>query len=238
VGLYALLLFFIFYGAGSFEMQFKHHSFNLGALAIYDFPNIWHNLSYLASYFHWILGILTIILMTNEFKFRTLRQNVIDGLSRFQILGSKILLIALFAFLSTLIIFLIGIGTGIALSNKIHPTLMVQKMGYLLTFFFQGVCYMSLALLFALVFKRTGVAVIFYLLYIIAIEPVIGYTLIDSVSAYLPGNVFNMLIVNPYSGMWGETVPATPYTHFLPVGVGYSCLLWGGSYLLLAWKDY
>ncbi len=238
MGLYAILLFFAFFGAGGLELKLKHQSFNLGALAIYDFPNIWHNLTYLASYFHWILGIMVIILVANETKFNTFRQHIIEGLTRFQLLIGKLQLIVLISLITTIILFIIGLTTGLIYSNSKNFTLVVSKMGYLASFLVQAICFMSMAFLFGLLFRRAGIAVVLYLLYIIAIEPMIGYTLIKEVRAYLPAELFNSIIVFPYSSMWGKSVPSTAFTPSFWVGIGYTLVMWSGSYLIIWWTDW
>src|SRR5688572_6830858 len=48
----------------------------------YSFPAVWGNVGFWGSIFILFLSILIIILTTNEFNFRTHRQNVIDGLKR------------------------------------------------------------------------------------------------------------------------------------------------------------
>src|SRR3954464_5252229 len=50
----------------------------------YELPGTYQMVTYSNSYFLLALGILMILLLTNEYNFRTSRQNVIDGLSRSQ----------------------------------------------------------------------------------------------------------------------------------------------------------
>src|SRR5690606_20750922 len=47
----------------------------------YEFPDIWKFTTYASSYFNVLMGVLIVIVVTNEYNFRTFRQNVIDGLS-------------------------------------------------------------------------------------------------------------------------------------------------------------
>jgi len=52
-----------------------------------QFPDIWHNLTYVAGYLKFILAIYVIISITNEFSFDTLRQHIMNGLSRKELLA-------------------------------------------------------------------------------------------------------------------------------------------------------
>ncbi len=74
-GIYAILIFFTYFGVNSF--------LNLGPLfdvnSVYKFPNVWYFVSYVSSWFSPILSILMILLVCNEFAFRTLRQHIIDS---------------------------------------------------------------------------------------------------------------------------------------------------------------
>ncbi|PKP27579.1 MAG: hypothetical protein CVU06_01635, partial [Bacteroidetes bacterium HGW-Bacteroidetes-22] len=56
-------------------------------ISLYSFPGVWHNLTFMAGTRMFLLlpAFVIILLVTNEYTFRTVRQNVIDGLSRDQI---------------------------------------------------------------------------------------------------------------------------------------------------------
>jgi len=62
-------------------------------LPIFDFVDIWQNLAYLYKGISIFMAILIIINITNELDYKTFRQNVIDGMSKTEFLGSKLLLI-------------------------------------------------------------------------------------------------------------------------------------------------
>ena len=85
-------------------------------IPLYDFPDVWQNITYIASFLKVILAFLIVISISNEITYRTLRQNVIDGLSKKEFLGSKLLLILAISIMSILLLFIIGISTGLALS--------------------------------------------------------------------------------------------------------------------------
>ena len=49
---------------------------------LYHFPDIWQNLTYISTFFQPVLAIIVIISLTNEFSYKTIRQNIIDGFDR------------------------------------------------------------------------------------------------------------------------------------------------------------
>ena len=59
-----------------------------------------------------VLGIIVIFVISNEYSFKTMRQNLIDGLNRNQLFVSKLLLISILTFLSTLVVYLSGLIAG------------------------------------------------------------------------------------------------------------------------------
>ena len=84
--------------SGMFLMQFFK---NQGAefsgidptiIPLYDFPDVWQNMTYVATFFKIILAFIVIISVTNEISYRTMRQNVIDGMSKWEFLKSKFIL--------------------------------------------------------------------------------------------------------------------------------------------------
>ena len=55
----------------------------------FAFPVVWQSNTYIASWLHFIPAILLILTVTNEFSFRTHRQNLLEGWSRNQFLVAK-----------------------------------------------------------------------------------------------------------------------------------------------------
>src|ERR1700733_10125075 len=79
IGLYVLLTLMVFCSLPF--IKFTGPASALTLKTYYTFPDIWHTLTYIAGLFNLLLGVLVIILITNEFNFRTVRQNIIDGWS-------------------------------------------------------------------------------------------------------------------------------------------------------------
>ena len=85
----------------------------------YSFPGVWSNVGFWGSVFIVFMSILVIILTTNEFSYRTHRQNVIDGWSRMQFYHAKVWLVVLLSLLATAYLFLIGVAFGLSHSGSI-----------------------------------------------------------------------------------------------------------------------
>lgn len=153
--------------------------------SIYDFPLVWQTVASVSSYTSGIFSLLLITLVTNEFTYKTHRQNIIDGWERSDFVLSKLFWVAalsLLAFLASLIAILIFGGiygkTGFSLENS----------RYLFYYLLQVVVSLCLALLLAVLVKRTGLAIILFLGYIMFLEQ-----LIVSVIKHYFGNIGGLL---------------------------------------------
>lgn len=130
------------------------------------FPEVWQSVSYISSFLFFIAGLIVIMLTANEYTFRTNRQNVINGLSRSQFIGSKILLLIVIALLSALLVF----GVGALFGSFGKPPFSLHGIKYIGYFFISAMSYLSVALVIITLFKRSGISIGLYFLYIIIVE--------------------------------------------------------------------
>lgn len=137
---------------------------NIDRIPLYHFPDVWLNLVWWSGLFKVLLGIMVVISITNEYSYRTLRQNIIDGLSRWQFLGSKILLNALLSLLSVLLIFLIAGVTGFIYTPDIQWKYVFTDLEFYLAYFLEIFEYLSFALLLGILIRRSGLTIILLLL--------------------------------------------------------------------------
>ena len=60
-------------------------------MGIFNFPYIWHFNTYIASILKLFLAIIIVSMMANEYSYGTLKQNLIDGMSKKEFILSKFL---------------------------------------------------------------------------------------------------------------------------------------------------
>ncbi|MEM7040083.1 MAG: ABC transporter permease, partial [Bacteroidota bacterium] len=132
---------------------------------IYSFPGVWQFETWFAGFFHYILSVIIIILICNEFGFKTIRQNVINGMSRLEFLMGKLLLIAALALVSTLVVFTISMIQGLTHSSSGEMDMMFRSFSFVPAFFLQAVSYMLLAFVIGILVRRTGIAIGITLIY-------------------------------------------------------------------------
>ena len=176
MGLYVLITTVVCSG-GMLLMQFftnqgaDFRGFNLTLLPLYDFPDIWQNLTYVASFFKIFPAFLVIITISNEFNYRIIRQNIIDGLSKKEWLLSKLLFLGAIAAACTLLVFVIGLITGTIYAHPDSMSSMFSSLVFLPAYFLDVFSYLVLALLLTLVIRKSGLVIVGLFMYTFMIEP-------------------------------------------------------------------
>lgn len=134
----------------------------------YTFPNVWDNVTYFTKLFSGLLAIIITIITTNEYQFRTNRQNVIDGWKREQFFQAKWLMVLCMSITVTLYSFLLGMFFGLYNGSPVSgATEHMVKLGYV---FILTMNYFGFALTLSFLIKRSGMTIISFLLYAYVIE--------------------------------------------------------------------
>ena len=141
-------------------------------LPIFDFPDIWQNITYLGSFVKIFVAFIVVISVSNDLSYNTLRQNIIDGLSKKEYIISKMSMIFSMALLSTLFIFLAGIINGAIYSHVWSSAVIFDELEFLAAYFYEIIVYCSLAFLLALIIKKAGFVIVALFLYTIMFEPI------------------------------------------------------------------
>ena len=92
LAIYAALVPLTFLGIGQIDFPFFPSKETL-----FGFPTIWGFLTWIASWWNILLGVLIVVLVCNDIAFKTQRQNVIDGMSRKQYIFGKFTFFTLLA---------------------------------------------------------------------------------------------------------------------------------------------
>ncbi|MCF6182693.1 ABC transporter permease [Lutibacter sp.] len=133
--------------------------FHLAEQGIFNFPYIWHFNTYMASIFKFFLLLVIVSMMANEYSNKTLKQNLIDGLSKKEFVLSKFYTVILFALISTLFVFIISLILGYTYSDFTEFSIVFSDLDYLLAFFVKLVGFFSFGLFMGILVKRSAFAV-------------------------------------------------------------------------------
>ncbi len=176
-------------------------------IPIYNFPDIWQNITYLATFFKLLLAFIVIISVTNEITYRTLRQNIIDGLDKKDFLVSKLTLVFALSAIASIFLALYIYVLGVIHTSNFSMNQAFNGIGFIPVFFIEVFTYLSLALLAALLFKKAGFVIVLLFMYTLILEPFLALILehapfipdyLANTKDYLPIKSLNNLIKIPF----------------------------------------
>lgn len=132
--------------------------FQLADQGIFNFPLIWHFNTYFASILKIFLAVVIVSMMSIEYSNSTLKQNLIDGLSKKEFILSKFYSILLFSAASTLLVFLVSLVLGLIFSVYNEPGIIFSRMEYLIGYFVKLTAFFSFCLFLAVLVRRSAFA--------------------------------------------------------------------------------
>lgn len=203
---YFVILTFIAFIA-SIEFNIGKESFRIADQGIFNFPYIWHFNTFIASFLKIFLAIVIVSMMSNEYSYGTLKQNLIDGLSKKEFILSKVYTVVLFALVSTVFIFIISLLLGLSFSAYTEPSIIFSDLSYLIAYFVKLIGFFSFCLFLGILVKRSAFALGF--LFVWFILELIFYSVLRKYffSNEVAENIFNLfplqsmsnLIVEPFT---------------------------------------
>ena len=137
---------------GNFQLHFAE-------MGIFNFPFIWHFNTYIAAILKFFLAIVIVSMMANEYSYGTLKQNLIDGMSKQEFVLSKFLTVILFALTSTVFVFVMSLILGYCFSSYTELSIVFSDMEYLLAYFVKLVGFFSFCLFLGVLVKRSAFAI-------------------------------------------------------------------------------
>ena len=133
--------------------------FHLADQGIFNFPYIWHFNTYMAAIFKFFLLLVIVSMMANEYSNKTLKQNLIDGLSKKEFVLSKFYTVILLAAVSTVFVFIVSVILGYSYSDFNEFAIVITDLEYLLAFFIKLIGFFSFGLFLGILVKRSAFAV-------------------------------------------------------------------------------
>jgi ABC-2 type transport system permease protein len=214
------------------------------------FPNVWHNFAFWgnwASFFS--IGFLSVLSITNEFEFKTLRQSVISGLSRQDVFLSKVLFITSLSALATIVYASFALIFGSIMTETIYASRVLEGLSWVGNYFVMCLGFSSFALFLGTLLRRSGVSLFLFLTWEFFLEPILRYVVHFKFIArnetmhYYPMKAFNSLVPVPIpkaaNGMvnGGEVKMIFDTNTAMIVAIFYIGLLLFGTYYLLKKRD-
>lgn len=189
------------FNIGSFELH-------LADQGIFNFPYIWHFNTYIAAILKFFLAIVIVSMMANEYSYGTLKQNLIDGLSKQEFIQSKFLTVVVFASGSTVFVFIMSLLLGLRFSSYDETGIIFSDLEYVLAYFLKLTAFFSFCLFLGILIKRSAFALGFLFIWNIIEGIIIGilkWTIFPNTNDYqkitqfLPLESMSNLIKEPFS---------------------------------------
>jgi ABC-type transport system involved in multi-copper enzyme maturation permease subunit len=189
--------------------------FNIGTFqlhiaeqGIFNFPYVWHFNTYIAAILKFFLAIVIVSMMANEYSYGTLKQNLIDGMSKQEFIQSKFLTVVLFAFGSTVFVFIMSLILGLSFSSYTEMGIIFSDLDYLLGYFVKLVAFFSFCLFLGILVKRSAFAIGFLFVWNIIeaiTKGVLTYKIFpdskiaENITQFMPLESMSNLIVEPFT---------------------------------------
>ncbi|ARV05410.1 ABC transporter permease [Polaribacter sp. SA4-10] len=185
--------------------------FHLAEMGIFNFPYIWHFNTYMAAILKFFLLLVIVSMIANEYSYKTLKQNLIDGLSKKEFILSKFYAVIAFALISTVFVFVVSLILGFSYSDYNELSIITSDLEYILAFFIKLVGFFSFGLFLGILVKRSAFAVGAMLVWLIGESMFKGYLFwtfksaentsekVDSIMQFLPLEAMTNLIKEPFS---------------------------------------
>jgi ABC-type transport system involved in multi-copper enzyme maturation permease subunit len=189
------------FNIGSFQLHIAEQG-------IFNFPYIWHFNTYIAAILKFFLAIVIVSMMANEYSYGTLKQNLIDGMSKQEFVISKFLTVVVFAAASTLFVFLMSLILGYSFSSYTEFSIVFSDLEYLLAYFVKLLGFFSFCLFLGILVKRSAFAIGFLFVWNILegiAKGILNFKLFpegktaDNIMQFFPLESMGNLIVEPFS---------------------------------------
>ena len=154
---YFLLIFSIAI-LSTINVEFGPIKFNLAEQGIFNFPYIWHFNTFIIALLKIFFAIVIVAMIGNEYSYKTIKQNLIDGMSKGEFLKSKVYTIAAFVGISTLLVFIISLILGGIYSDYNEFQIIFSELEYLLAYAVKLFGFFSFCLFLAILIKRSAFA--------------------------------------------------------------------------------
>lgn len=208
---------------------------------IYKFPFVFHNLTFLSKYIKVFLGLVAILLVTNEYTYNTLKQNIITGMTKMEIMISKLIDIVFLSLISSLLILGFGIISGFITSQDYEIKDIFSRMIFIPSYFLLVLNYLAFTMMLGLILKKSILALGVLLVYSYILEPILAWKFSDGFGQFLPLNQASELVLAPknplFSMMKFSTTSNSVDLQAVIISTLYIIIFFGISYMVIKQRD-
>lgn len=203
----------------------------------FSLPEGWRTMAYFSSFFVYIPSIVVIMLITNEYTYRTNRQNVIDGWSRKDFMVAKMIDVLILSLIVTLLYAVTALIIG--LTNADQTTGQWTLTYYIALFFLQTFCQLSIAFTVGMLLKKAFIALAVFTFYSMIVEEfavnILKYKYKTDIGRFFPMEVSDRLLTKPVfigridEAAYQQSIDAVKYHVFYSIillVLTWACCFW------------
>lgn len=138
----------------------------------FNFPDVWLTMASMNSYISLLFGLLLIILVTNEYTYRTNRQNVIDGWERREFVYAKLFWLVAISLTTLVVATASATLVGVIYGEKPFS---LEGYEYMLYYFLQLNVMLTIALLIGVLVKRAGLGIVLFIAYNMMLDQLLSF---------------------------------------------------------------
>jgi ABC-type transport system involved in multi-copper enzyme maturation permease subunit len=146
--------------------------------------------------------------MSNEYSHRTLKQNLIDGLSKKEFVLSKFLTVLLFSVISTLFLVIVSLILGYSFSDFTELSIVFSDMEYVVGYFIKLLAFFTFCMFVGILIKRSAFALGFLFIWWIfegILYGVLNFRLFrdsdipENIMQFFPLTAMSNIVIEPFS---------------------------------------
>ncbi|MGM0497187.1 MAG: ABC transporter permease [Bacteroidota bacterium] len=164
--------------------------------ALFQFPHVYDFFAWVSSWFNILLAIIIIVLVSNEFRFGTFKQHIIDGLNHEQLITGKVQVLFIIAVYGFLLVLVSSMISGLIMGSGSEGNELFQ-LDILFVYFLQTLAYVSMGLFFAVLFRNNALSIVSFILYLFPGEVIIRKLFFPAFERYFPAKLISDLTPFP-----------------------------------------
>lgn len=256
---FAILIALLFVGLIDFDLF--GGTINLKEQGIYNFPEIWNFTTWIVAILKIFLGLIIVFSICQEFSNRMFKQNTIDGLSRTEFISSKLLTIAVFTIVSTVVVFAITMFLGYKYSKTTESDAVFSEIFFIGNYFVKLFTFFCFLMFLSILLRKSVFVFLALFVFWIAegiLTAVEVFTKVKGLQGpqrnevlqndfflthLLPLESMSSLIPNPMMRLNMAKMMGMKYEFHYPTESMIACLVWCGififgSYWILRKRDW
>lgn len=232
--------------------------FHLAEMGIFNFPYIWHLNTFMTSLLKIFLAVVVVSMMANEYSYKTIKQNLIDGLSKKEFVASKFITVLSMAGVSTVFVVVVSLILGLIYSDFTEASIIFSQLDFVLAFFLKLILFFSFCLFLGILVRKSAFALGFLFLWAILEQIAFGligkyalnenWELAGKIKAFFPLESGARLIGEPFTRLSavqavasqvGESFTLDYRVHWyeILISTAWITIFVIGSYRILKWRD-